>query len=487
MIRRARITCLAAVALASAASIAAADVTLGSLFNDHMVLQRDHANPLWGKATPNARVEVTIDGKSVSRTEADTDGSFRFTLPKLAAGGPHVIAVTDDGKPATINDVLIGDVWVCSGQSNMQWSLESTRDAATEIAAATLPNVRLYHVPRVGAAEPVKTVEAQWTPCEPETAKNFSAVAYFFARHLNNELNVPIGLIHTSWGGTPAEAWTPLPKLETLTHLPVLQTQLARRAAGIKGEALAPSTQPMKVDNQNTPASLYNGMIAPLQDFGIKGAIWYQGESNASRFQEYETLLSTMIESWRDQFGQGDFPFYIVGLANFHPPIQDPNIPSEWAGLREAQRQVGRGVKNAAMTVTIDIGEEKDIHPRNKQDVGKRLALVALADTYDKKLVSRGPTVDDVEWKDGQVIITFNHIGGGLKSIHEPLESFAVAGEDGKWFWADAKIDDDGGEVILSSPNVKSPTKVRYAWADNPKATLFNAEGLPAEPFEAAK
>jgi sialate O-acetylesterase len=670
MIRRARTTvrlaCLAAAAFASIASIAAADVTLGSLFNDHMVLQRDHVNPLWGTADANAEVTVSVDGQVVDKTKANDKGEFKLKLPaRPADGAPHAILVRSGGDFVAVGDVLIGDVWVCSGQSNMQWTLENTRDGAKEIAQATLPNVRLYYVPRVGAAEPVKTVDAKWTLCEPDTAKGFSSVAYFFGKHLNNELNIPIGLIHTSWGGTPAEAWTPLPAMEKLTDLPMASRQVARRAKGdtpeerakyveelkvwlkatnrddqvikpdaagwekvevadasewklmaipndfakqgvpngcvwfrkeidvpadaagkplvlslgrideydmtffngekvgeigplseeswsvarkytvpgdkvkagknviavrvfdtgvvagligpaasmtakpedgaaiplagewmyrqesvfkpIEGKEPPRPAMPMKPDDRLTPAALYNGMIAPLQDYGIKGAIWYQGEANADRFQEYKKLLSTMIGSWRDQFGQGDFPFYVVGLANFMAPTEDPNIPSEWAGLREAQRQVGRDVKNAAMTVTIDIGEEKDIHPRNKQDVGKRLALVALEDTYGKKLVSRGPTVDDVEWKDGQVVIEFKNIGGGLKSIQEPLESFAIAGEDGKWFWADAKIDEDGDEVILSSPNVKSPAKVRYAWADNPKATLFNAEGLPAEPFEASK
>jgi sialate O-acetylesterase len=255
----------------------------------------------------------------------------------------------------------------------------------------------------------------------------------------------------------------------------------------IEGKEPPRPATPMKPDDRLTPAALYNGMIAPLQDYGIKGAIWYQGEANAARFQEYKKLLSTMIGAWRDQFGQGDFPFYIVGLANFMAPTEDPNTPSEWAGLREAQREVARDVKNAAMSVTIDVGEEKTIHPLNKQDVGKRLALIALDDAYGKKIVSRGPTVDHVKFEDGKVVVEFKNIGGGLKSIKEPLESFALAGEDGKWFWADAKIDDDGDEVVLTSPNVKTPTKVHYAWADNPKATLFNAEGLPAEPFEASK
>jgi sialate O-acetylesterase len=666
MVRRVRLACLAAAAIASACSFAAADITLGSFFNDHMVLQRDHANPIWGTADANAEVTVSVDGQVVDKTKANDKGEFKLKLPaKPADGTTHAILVRSGGDFVAIGDVLIGDVWICSGQSNMQWTLENTKDGAKEIAEATLPNVRLYYVPRVGAAEPVKKVDAVWTTCTPETAGPFSSVAYFFGKHLNKELNIPIGLIHTSWGGTPAEAWTPLPAIEKLTDLPLVQRGLKRRAAGqtpeskaqyveemkvwlkatnrddqtilpeaagwanvdvadaaawkpmklpvdfvkqgvptgcvwfrkeidlpadavdkpillslgrvddsdktyVNGELVGETPQtndmgwnvprnysipagklkagknviavraydtggvggivgpaaqmkltpeggepipltgewlyrqesvfkpiegkepprpapPVALDGQGTASALYNGMIAPLQDYGIKGAIWYQGEANADRYKEYQKLLSTMIGGWRDQFGQGDFPFYIVGLANFMAATEDPNTPSEWAGLREAQRQVGRNVKNAAMTVTIDIGEEKDIHPKNKQDVGKRLALVALEDTYGKKLVSRGPTVDDVEWKDGKVVVEFKNIGGGLKAVGDKLESFALAGEDGKWFWADAKIDDDGDEVILTSPNVPKPTKVHYAWADNPKATLFNSEGLPAEPFEAVK
>ncbi len=241
--------------------------------------------------------------------------------------------------------------------------------------------------------------------------------------------------------------------------------------------------------NPNLPSRLYNAMIHPLHDFAIKGAIWYQGESNAARANEYEKVLSTMIGAWREQVGVGDFPFYQVGLANFMAPTDDPNKPSNWAHLREAQRQIGRNVKNAGMTVTIDIGEEKDIHPKNKQDVGKRLALMALDDAYGKTLVSRGPTLKDVKFDGAKAIVSFDHVGSGLMAkdgeSSGKLDSFSIAGEDGKFAWADASI--EGDTVILTSKEVPNPTQVRYAFADNPKATLFNKEGLPAEPFEAKK
>lgn len=495
MLGRARVASLAVVVLATVACQASADVALGSLFSDHMVLQRDATPPIWGAANANDKVTISIDGKEVATGTAGADGTFKVKLPKQEAGGPHTVIVSAGDDSTTLSDVLFGDVWIASGQSNMQWSLWDANDGPKEAAAANDDQLRFYYVPRVGSATPVKNVKAEWTPCTPDTAKGFSAVAYFFGRALRHDLNIPIGLLHTSWGGTPAEAWTPIEKLRELKDLPELQRIVARHDAAEKNEPpVPPATQPMQLNHPNAPASLYNGMVAPLADFGVKGIIWYQGESNAARHAEYRKLLGTMITSWREQLGQGDVPFYIVGLANFIPtslataPTSAPGEPpATWAHIREAQRLVAHDLKNAATTVTIDIGDPANIHPKNKQEVGRRLALVALADTYGKTLVSRGPTLGEADFGSAEVTIAFDNVGGGLKSIHEPLESFQVAGEDDKWFDADATISDDGHNVVVKSKDVPNPTQVRYAWADNPKATLFNAEGLPAEPFQAKK
>jgi sialate O-acetylesterase len=261
--------------------------------------------------------------------------------------------------------------------------------------------------------------------------------------------------------------------------------RIERLHVATEGEQPLRPLPPYKLDSAWTPAALYNGMIAPVGEYGIRGALWYQGESNAVRHQEYAQLLAAMIGAWREQFGVGDCPFYIVGLANFRNPTHDPNTPSDWAHLREAQRQVSLKVPNTAMSVTIDIGEAADIHPRNKQEVGRRLALIALAQTYGKQIVSRGPTLKSAQFKGNEVVLSFDHIGGGLTAMGDRLASFAVAGEDGMFAWAGARI--EGDRVVVSSPDVPSPTAVRYAWADNPTASLYNREGLPAEPFEARK
>jgi sialate O-acetylesterase len=646
------------------------------MFTDHMVLQREIECPMSGSVDPSAKVEAFIDGRSVATATADAAGVFKLRLPALREPGPYKIEIRSGSDVAVLNDVLAGEVWLCSGQSNMEWPLSKAVNGPQEVAEAKHPHVRLYHVPHVGAGAPLKEIKATWEVCTPATAGRFSAVAYFFARQVNKELNVPIGIIHSSWGGTPAESWTPLPKLKQLTALPLVSAMAANVEAsqlpdaaerfdaallqwmqatnhvdvGVSDEAKAwsrpdfdaadwkPMTMPTDVTRHGvpsgsvtwyrkeidvpaeqagkpltltlgnidhfdttffngervgttdrtsprwwatprryvvpggmvkagpnliairnvhldgpagltgpaavmratlsgpasrpattttttapattraatqpafvpltgtwqhriervytaptgpqpprplppynlesawTPSALYNGMIAPIGDYAIRGALWYQGESNAVRHAEYEALLAAMIGSWREQFG--------VGLANFREATNDPNLESTWAHLREAQRQVGLKVKNAAVSTTIDIGQANDIHPTNKQDVGRRLALIALEETYGKQLVSRGPTLRSASFDGPQVTLAFDYVGAGLE-IRGDAQAFSVAGTDGKFAWAKARV--EGDRIIVSSPAVPAPVTVRYAFADNPPATLFNSDGLPAEPFTAPK
>jgi sialate O-acetylesterase len=399
---------------------------------------------------------------------------------------------------------MSGEVWVCSGQSNMAMQVQSSNDSKEEIAAADYPNIRLFTVSRKVAQKPLNDCQGSWSQCSPETVPSFSAVGYFFGRKLHQELNVPIGLIHTSWGGTPAEAWT---RIELLKANPDFEPILARHAERLanfprakreysekleqwkqaaekaKVEGKNPPRRPrapLGPDNPHSPAGLYNGMIAPLIPYGIQGAIWYQGESNASRAYQYRRLFPTMITNWRKDWRQGNFPFLFVQLANFMDTKPDPG-ESAWAELREAQTMT-LSLPNTGMATIIDIGEAKDIHPKNKQDVGKRLALWALAETYNNDIVYSGPLYKSMKIEGGRIRLSFDHVGGGLVSRgDEILKGFAVAGADREFVWADAEI--DGNTIVVGSDKVAEPVAVRYGWADNPVCNLYNKEGLPAGPF----
>jgi sialate O-acetylesterase len=617
---------------------------LHPLLTDHVVLQRDQPIPIWGWSEPGQRIKVVLAGQSVETTVGD-DGRWLVRLGPYPAGGPHVIQVTGP-KTVEVRDVLVGDVWLCSGQSNMEWSVASSNRPEQEIAAANYPRIRLFSVPRKLALEPQQTIDAHWDVCSPETVGGFSAVGYFFGRELERDLAVPIGLINASWGGTVAEAWTSEKSLGTLGDFSKALTALREErgepdkapikfadamaawwkkndpgssdppgwadpkfdatgwktmdlpgtwddkglkyfdgilwyrrsfelpeswkdkelvvelgpiddrdttflngveighmetwnaprrykiAAGVaragqnliavrvldtaslggfaggkddlkimpSGETNEPAVSlagPWQyreaaslsnlsappdpaMSNPNKVTVLYNGLIAPLLPFPIKGAIWYQGESNTGRAEQYRRLLPTMIRDWRESFGVGEFPFYIVQLANYMQTSVEPG-ESAWAELREAQSLTTRKLPHVGITLTIDIGEANDIHPRNKQEVGRRLALAALAQTYGKDVEFSGPSFRSFEVKDGAIRLAFDHVGAGLVARGGKLESFAIAGEDGKFVWADAVI--DGDTVVVRSPNVPTPKKVRYDWADNPVGNLYNQAGLPAMPF----
>ncbi|BDI30166.1 9-O-acetylesterase [Capsulimonas corticalis] len=644
---------------------------LSPVFTDHLVLQRDRQDPVWGWAAPGTKVTVTINGKSASAT-AGADGKWIARLPALTAGGPYDLTVAGP-TTTTLHDILVGDVWICSGQSNMEFGVGNLAASATEIAAANYPNIRIFTTAKKTALTPQDLTTGHWDAVTPETIagqgtwSGFSAVGYFFGRELNQKLNIPIGLIQTSWGGTIAESWTSEKSLDKLADFhPGLDAVRVKRSAvnntvsyaqqwkdwytandpGTKANWGDPSldasdwktmTLPTawesagvpelaafdglvwfrkeidlpagaenndltlrlgKVDdndmtwvngvpvgategwdqsrvytipksalragknvitvrvldtgggggiydgtnalrleipggdpvslagpwqykiaaplaqtkpvpqnigdgNPNVVTVLYNGMVQPLVPYGVKGAIWYQGESNADRAYQYRALLPTMIGDWRKQWGEGDFPFYIVQLANWTPVLDQPG-DSNWAELREAQTMTSKNVKNSGEALAIDIGDGPDIHPKDKQDVGRRLALTALAKTYGQKVEYSGPEYKSYKVEGSKVRVSFDHLGGGLTvSTVTPLsdyltrtgaftptvdpsptaavKGFAVAGDDHKWYWADAVI--DGDTIVLSSPSVASPVAVRYAWANNPVTNLYNKAGLPAVPF----
>jgi sialate O-acetylesterase len=391
--------------------------------------------------------------------------------------------------------VFVGEVWVCSGQSNMAWPVERSDGAAKELAELVNPRLFLYTVRHDVAAAPGRTAGGKWVRASPESVAKFSAVAYYFGKRLGEKLGVPVGLIHSSWGGTPAEAWT---RRRTLAGNEVTAPIVTRwdaaieayprklaewkaavakwEAAGSKGRKPPPPPGP---GHPHRASGLYNGMIAPLVPYAIRGAIWYQGESNAGRAEQYRTLFPSMIRDWRDAWGQGDFPFYFVQLANWRAVKPEP-AESDWAELREAQA-LALKEPSTAMAVTIDIGAAGDIHPRNKKDVGERLARPALAHLYGEKIFASGPLYDSHEAKDGRVTIRFRHAEGLRTRDDAPLKGFAIAGKDRKFRWAQARI--EGDTVVLSHPDVAEPASVRYAWADNPVCNLENGAGLPASPF----
>lgn len=652
------VPCFGALLVALTASMASANVRLPAIMGDNMVVQQDQPVRIWGWADPGEKVTVEMAGQKASAT-ADKTGHWEVRVGPFAAGGPHTMTVSGRNT-VSVSNVLVGEVWVASGQSNMEWPLRDARDGKTAASQATIPEIRLFTVAKATSVTPEDDVDGRWVVCTPETALSFSAVAFYFGRELHEKLGVPVGLIHTSWGGTPAEAWTSrealladaslAPMVATLDSaakdLPAAQKayEAARakweaehfvqdpgntgvglgyarpeysdddwktmelpqpwESAGLEidgavwyrrsvdvpadwagkelmlslgpiddfdttyfnGEqvgATGPETQnsyiqprkysipgrlvhagrnviavrvfdhiggggfggfagdmtlapvgaptgsllsiagpwrykvafgvpghvvdwsgqpspPMGADNQNSPTVLYNAMIAPIVPLTIRGAIWYQGEANADRALQYRTLFPTMIRDWRKRWGLGDFPFYFVQLANYQARLEVPS-ESGWAELRDAQLST-LALPNTGMAVIVDIGDANDIHPRNKVDVGHRLALWALAETYGKKLEHSGPLATTGKADGRSILVRFSHAEGLRTPNGEPVTGFAVAGADGKYVWARARI--EGDAVVVWSDDVAQPVAVRYAWADNPAANLYNGAGLPASPFQ---
>ncbi len=628
----------------------AKNITVSPLFSDNMVLQQKQKISVWGNAEPEGEVTVAFNNQE-KKVIVDKDGKWSVNLSPLSAGGPYELLIKGE-ETIKIKNVLVGEVWICSGQSNMQMSISAewgkVFNDKEEVAKANYPNIRLFQVEKVMANTPQNKLESQgWKECSPGTVANFSAVAYFFGRYLQKELDVPVGLIQTAWGGTVVETWTSgktLKKFDefkdivayiendkstaeekkalakkklnewpdkienilksegTLDHgyqnadynikdwkmmnLPTVWEDQDLDIDGVvwfskeidipvswKGEDLTLSLggindyditwfngkrvgrgvdvaiqrvynipaslvkkgknrvvvqvldignvgglygpaknmkissksnsislagnwkykiDPIKIDSKkipekpdqnsgvNRPSVLYNAMIYPLLNYGIKGAIWYQGESNTARAYQYRNLFSTMIKDWRNDWGQGDFPFYFVQLANYKK-IESQPAEDSWAELREAQNMALQ-LPNTGVAITIDIGNAKDIHPKNKQDVGKRLALNALAKTYKKDIPYSGPMYKSMRVEGNKIILDFDHINGGLIAKgNKELQGFSISGKDKKFIWAKAKI--VGDEVILWNLKIKDPVAVRYAWAANPVCNLYNAAELPASPF----
>ena len=474
--------------LCSLLAVAArADVTLPAVISDGMVLQQGVRVPVWGAADEGETVTVEFQGQKVSATARG--GKWMVSLKPLEPGGPFPLTVSGKNR-IEMKNVLVGEVWVASGQSNMAWRVKQSADPEAAIAGATCPLVRFFTVPRSEVAAPAAEVKAGWQQCGPETVGDFSAVAYFFGRDLQAARGVPVGLINSSVGGSPAESWMSRAALEAnpeygqffelyperMEQYHKAQAEHAAAAERAKAEGKPAPRAPGK---PWMPAGLYNGMIAPLLPFAIKGAIWYQGEANAGRAYQYRALFPAMIRNWRADWGQGDFPFLFVQLAAYGPAATKPE-ESDWAELREAQLMTLAAVPHTGMAVTTDVGDA-DIHPTRKQPVGARLALAARAVAYGEKVVHSGPVFHEMKVKGDRAELMFKHVGGGLEARGGELKGFTVAGEDR--VWREAKAEIQGDRVIISCPGVAKAVAVRYAWARYPVCNLYNKEGLPATPF----
>lgn len=490
---------IVAVVLTLALSVTNAEVRLPAVFGDHMVLQRDKTIPVWGWADTGEQVTVSIDGQSVMAV-ADADGRWRVDLETMAAGGPFELIVQGSDSSVMLKDVLIGEVWLCTGQSNMDFRLDKA-DGAEQVLAETVkhPNIRLFKVKRHVADAPQDDCEGKWRTNTPENAKDISAVGYFFGLKLEAELGVPIGLIHSAYGGTPAQAWTSTEALAADSELAsILKEKTDKQAAydaamvqwrkdseTAKAAGQEPPNEPalpFSAYNRHKPTGLYDGMIHPLIPYAIRGAIWYQGESNVWRSYQYRTLLPAMIQDWRTRWSQGDFHFGIVQLANYFDPRFPPSDWS-WPELREAQLMTAQSVANTGLVVTTDVGNPTDIHPTDKKTVGDRLAQWALGTVYGRDVVPMGPMFREAVIEGDKVIIHFDHAGSGLAtSDGGPVRGLVIGEVPGTYRWATAEI--QGDKLIVVSDRYKNPKSVRYGWAGNPSWTnLINKEGLPASPF----
>jgi sialate O-acetylesterase len=480
---------------------APAAVKLPTLLADHMVVQRGLPVHIWGKADAGEMVSATFRGETKSAA-ADWLGQFSFYLSPGAAGGPFELTVRGRNQ-IVLQDILVGDVWVAAGQSNMEWPVQWAAQPETEIAAARHPRIRLFHaMHRVSEFAYDDLWGKSWTPCAPESVADFSAVGYHFARFLEERLNVPIGVIQIAWGGTPIDSWTSYSAITADAALTPALTEWARmmrnhpaallryqqacrewEAAAARAKAAhqaftePPPEKPVgPAESPWKPGAIFNAMVAPATAYPVRGVIWYQGESNTSaeRAPLYGRLFRTMIDDWRRAWNQGDLPFLFVQLAGFTAP------DSQWPELREAQRRA-LGAAHTGMAVAIDLGERDNIHPKNKTELGRRLSLVARALVYGEQLVYSGPLFRSATREEGVLRVWFDHTGGGLAAQGGTLRGFEVAGADRRWSPAAARIEDQ--TVVVSSPSVAAPLYVRYGWADFPDCNLRNVEGLPAAPF----
>jgi sialate O-acetylesterase len=492
-----------------------ANIKLPSVIGDHMVLQQNTKIKIWGWADAGERIIVKTGwSKQTLSISADKDGYWSSTLPTTKAGGPYAITLT--GKNTLhLSDIWLGEVWLCSGQSNMDMTVAredrywcGVYNEAQEVATANYPQIRVFDAAFTPTDTIQKDVNGQWEICTPATVKHFSAAAYFFARDLQQQLKVPIGLITTAYGASTAEAWV---SREQLQSFPVLLDDYARKKAAYDTSVTAQKKyetdlakwniaaadakaagkdQPREPKNpnpekdQHNPAVLYNGMVAPLIPYTIKGVLWYQGESNTNKPEIYRKLMETLISNWRKDWHQGDFPFLYVQLANYGKPDSLPLSEKGTVLIREAQLQ-NLSIPHTGMVVAIDNAnpdKPEDIHPKNKQAIGLRFSLLARAMVYGEQIPYSGPLYQRMKVEGNRIRLYFDHTDGGIKSRGSVLKGFAIAGADKQFVWADAKI--DGNTVLVSATGVSQPVAVRYGWASNPPADLYNQADLPASPFK---
>lgn len=437
-----------------------ANIRLPAVIGNNMVLQRNSSTKIWGWSEPGEKIFITTSWNNhLDSTRADGNASWQLTLPTPGAGGPYTITIKGNNT-IVLQNILIGEVWVCSGQSNMEmnfyWGLPQMRE---DIPAAANPNIRFFHVPKSTASTPQQYGEGSWVSCDSNTVKSFSAVAYYFGRRLNAELNIPIGLIHASWSGSPAEVWTPASIVEN-------------------DGVLKPAAQKLKPSEwwPITPGYAYNGMLAPLANFSIAGAIWYQGESNTGTASTYQRLLTSMIKAWRQRW-EKEFPFYLVQIAPFH--YGDPGIAAE---LREAQSQT-LSLPGTGLVVTTDLADDtSDIHPRDKRSVGLRLANLALVKTYGRPIKGVvSPSFHSASVNKDRVVLSFENAEEGLMQKGKEVKGFVIAGADNKFYPATASI--SGSTITVWSKQVPQPVNVRYAFTNIAEGNVFGKTGLPLGPF----
>ncbi|UCE98954.1 MAG: sialate O-acetylesterase [Planctomycetota bacterium] len=502
------------VSLCIVTASALADVKLPNVIGSNMVLQRDKPIPIWGWAGPDEEIKVEFAGQKVG-TKADEKGVWMVRLPDMEAGGPYQMTVSGENT-IELTNILVGEVWVCSGQSNMRMGLGLVNNSSQEIAKANYPNIRLFDVPLKTAGSPQQDIESEWKVCSSENVstdniwegwpKGFSAVAYFFGREIHNKLNVPVGLIQSSWGGTRIEPWTPPEGFKLVPELKEMSEKIdkanqdyekateeavaeyekwlppAKDAVEVGESILSPPTWPKhELDSHRQPAGLYNAMIHPLVPFAIRGAIWYQGEANLDDGMMYYDKMKAMIGGWRRVWEQGDFPFYFVQIAPFRYRWGSPR-PYRLPKLWEAQT-ASLAIANTGMAVTVDISDLEDIHPKNKQEVGRRLALWALAKTYGfDNVVYSGPLYKSMAKEGDKIRISFDHIGSGLATSNaRPPTWFEIAGAEKQFVEAKAKIENN--TVVVWSDEIAEPVAVRFGWHEEAQLNLMNKEGLPASAF----
>ena len=477
-------------------------VSLPAIIGSDMVLQQGIKLPIWGWACPGEKIEVSIAKDNLTIT-ADAKGKWKVVLNPLQAGHERLsMIIKGSHTTITLTNILVGEVWLLSGQSNMEWPLSLSKNSEYEVLRAYNQDIRLFQVKNTDLENEATDTEGNWAICDAMAASSFSAVGYYFGKELYEKLDVPIGLINSTWGGTPAEAWVRKSVLEKDTYYDeklavydsILTTYngynnainawwdwIEKKIQWNKEKRPKPKAPPMPYSEANNPwniSGMYNGMIAPLAPFAIKGVIWYQGESNAKEALKYKELFPNLIKDWRDVWAQGDFPFYYVQIAPLRAPFYGEK---EAAMIREAQLETLEKVKNTGMVVTTDLGNLMDIHPRNKRDVGKRLCLWALSQNYGRDVVYSGPLYKDMTIVKDEIILSFDHVGGGLVARDSALTFFFIAGKDKQFYPGTAKI--RGQQVIVSNKNIKRPVAVRFAFSNDAIPNFYNKEGLPASPF----